>query len=166
MARTNQKDTIKNNHLLLKTEILFPLIAIFDIDSNYIMYGASVEYKLPTKFGIQLNTYWHHGDDEYHKYNGYFLMPEGRYYIKNHFLGIYGKYEYSERIEYDYETTIIILASGILYGYQLEFGKLNLEGVINVGIAKPYFQNRKAVGDEDDLYIDFFLGIRAGWRIF
>ena len=92
LARTNEKDTIKNNHLLLKTEILFPLIAIFDIDSNYIMYGASVEYKLPTKFGIQLNTYWHHGDDEYHKYNGYFLMPEGRYYMKNHFLGIYGKY--------------------------------------------------------------------------
>ena len=91
--------------------------------------------------------------------------------MKNFIIGIYTRFQVENVINYSIhnrKTKNIILAIGPVCGYQIEFGRFNIEGTINVGIRKIYWPNGRSVGGvpDDSVDYDFLAGIKVGWKIF
>lgn len=167
-AKSDNPDTLATNHLLLKTDILVPV-------------GLLMEYKTRSRFSYQLSGYFLIGpyrkqDYEDIQINGsYMVNATFRYYIRNHFVGLYLQYAHLEdNVSMYAPFKQVYFSFGPHYGYQKEWGKFNLEGNIGLGISK----NTEHVGytkfglyyfDDDDFYspfVDLYLSIGIGYRIF
>ena len=88
-------DTVGQRSLLVKTEILLPILTI--VQDEGIILSLSAEYKTKSKISYQLTGYITQNDNEYSNYKSYIILPEARYYLKNHFVGLYMKYHNNYR---------------------------------------------------------------------
>ena len=171
-AQPTKLNSINHRHLLVKAEVLMTIFGLVNPENNSIKGGISGEFKFNSKFSTQLSIYLNHLNEEDFEIKGILLVPEVRYYLQNHFVGLYIKYQRNQNVhEYDAIGNPIprinSYAVGPLYGYQHEFGKFNLEGFLNVGIGKgivPKYINNPYI--ENGIYLDFLLGIKAGWKFF
>ncbi len=167
-AHTESYDTVTNKHLLVKTDILFPI-------------GLMVEYKTKEILSYQLAGHyfirplWKQDNEDLQLEGSYELHGEFRYYIRNQFIGAYFTYAhlednmsmYAPYKQYNYSI-------GPMYGYQKEWGRFNLEGLIGIGLSKNiHHEGFTKVGlyffKDDDYYSPFLalrLSIGAGFRIF
>lgn len=165
---TQGQDHSSKNHLYVKADILSPVLSLLPSIKTY-TFGASLEYKLKSKWGVQLNGYYYWEDNSrVFDREGFFVMPELRYYINEHLIGIYLKsdnYQYAKPYnpvfdEIWFQNTAI----GILYGYQKEINRFVIEGRVGFGVSLntknfQYYQ-------KDDAMVDTILAVNIGWKIY
>ncbi len=160
-----EADSVKNDHLLVKTEILLPISKLIDPENSALVLALSGEYKFNNRISTQLSIYYLYNNQNVSE--DLMFMPEARYYLRNHFLGIYLKYmNYNLLNNTNYNTNGGYYALGVLYGHQWEFGKFNIEGFAGAGMFKEYYSD-----DFENIYpanieLDLLIGIQVGWKIF
>jgi hypothetical protein len=167
-SKTENTDTLTNTHLIVKTDILFPI-------------GLMVEYKTKPATSFQLSG--HYSMRPFRKYDYYDFQTQGsyevladvRHYFNNHFVGIYIKYaHFEDNVSIYAPFKQVYFSFGLMYGYQKEWGRFNLEGLIGFGISATIeHEGSTKIGlyyfDGKDYYspfIDARLSICVGYRIF
>jgi hypothetical protein len=168
-AQPPDADTVKRNHLLVKTEVLLPLLTWIDTKNDPIIFGVAGELKFKSRFSAQLSVYYLYVKNEDIKERGFLFMPEARYYMGHHFLGVYFKFLREQIVNYtmyNKEVPRNFYSSGVLYGYQREFGRFSIEGFLNAGIRKMVYPNGSYGPSENKTDFDFFIGGLIGWRVF
>lgn len=171
-------DSSRVDHLVIKTDILWPTTHFLSPDNSTLLYTFALEYRISKRFGVQLNGSFYRNPESDYRTSGYFLYPEVRFFLRNHFVGLYTKAgNYFDEL-YSYNTPEgikhpdnLYLAIGVLYGYQLDLGRFQIEGRIGVGITKEFDQfgasgNGTIDFSYEDVYWDAILGINVGYRIF
>jgi hypothetical protein len=178
-SNSSESDTDKKNELFVKFDIFYPIIDLFGDDNEEYTYGMAFEYKFKNRISANLSGYLFQFDDGSIYKKGFAIIPEGRYYIKGHFVGAFLKYEQrnivdgpiylvstSRMLEYEFLWTL-----GGLYGYQLELGRFNLEGRLGIGVAHNYYHHVESRGydknnSEGSFFPEMVLAINIGYRIF
>jgi hypothetical protein len=169
-------DSLSSKHLIIKTDILFPIAYLISPENTSSLITLAVEYKINRKFSLQLSGSFFLKTESNDDSGGYFFVPEGRYFLKHHFVGIYtkaGLFKHAAYVDpyHAYSKNDRYLAIGGLYGYQRDIGRFNIEARIGFGIAKEYYKTGPAGNGsfnftDDDPYLDAILGINVGYRIF
>jgi len=174
----NQRDSVKSNHLTIKTDVLFPTAYLIDPEVFAKMFTLAIEYRASNQVSIQLNASYLYRSELNDDSRAYLIIPEFRHFFNHHFAGAYLSFGNSLLDRESYPTPKGIayqdnlrFALGVLYGYQREFGRLQLEGRIGFGIAKEYMQfgatgNGAIKLSDEDAFFDAILGINVGYRIF
>lgn len=174
-AQTNNADTLKHHHLLVKTDLLALAQNFLPADGSNYNYALSVEFKLKSRFSLQLSCYLYKFPGDVNR-QGHEIIPEVRYYLKNQFIGMYTSFDHYMNL---YDDNVIwssrpaeerFVAIGALYGYQREFGRFIIEGRLGIGIANSYVNRPIGSGAyefaEFGPYLDAILAINVGWKIF
>lgn len=171
-SQTREQDHSSSNHLYLKADVLSPVLSLLPSIKTY-TFGASIEYKIKSRWGLQLNGYYYWGDN-YHPNDtkGFMITPEGRYYFNEHFVGAYFKFDnyeyYYSHNSFSPEGMNKNIGIGALYGYQKVIKRFVIEGRIGIGVntnvENNYFYRRYP----EDLPIlwDVLLAVNVGWKIF
>lgn len=174
----SHSDSTRTDHLVIKADILWPVAHLLSPENSTLLYTFSLEYRINKRFGVQLNGSFYRNPESDNRSGGYFIYPEGRLFLKNHFVGLYLKagnyrdelFAYSTPDGTKYPDNLY-LAIGVLYGYQLALGRFQLEGRIGFGITKE-FEQFGATGNgaidfsAEDPYWDAILGLNVGYLIF
>lgn len=174
-ALTNEADTTRSNQLLVKTSIFYPVALFISNDEFRPLLSLFIEYKTKPALNFGIGGNLSKGKNENEGIYNYEIIPEYRYYKRNHFFGGFIKFS-------DFESNTLSnipfrqknIAFGLQYGYQKEWGRFNLEGRLGFGLAYmlEHYGNTK-IGlyffNDDDYYspfIDLLLDIYIGYRIF
>lgn len=174
-AKPPEADTVKRNHLIVKLNILLPIEYIISPNNGYLL-SLPLEYKTKSPIAVQFTTTYDHGLKMDEGDEALEFTLEGRYYFKNHYTGIYGKYETFHIKRYLHSDKWArwkeqYAAFGAFYGYQREFNRLIIEGQAGAGIQFNLNDSERSLNYpypkvSSEPFIDILLAIYLGWRIF
>jgi hypothetical protein len=174
-AKPHEVDTVKRDHLIVKLNLLWSVVYIGSPNNGYLL-SLPLEYRTKSAIGFQLTTTYDHGLIVDEGDAALKVIPEIRYYFKNHFTGIYTKYEAIDRTRFLHsdrlaEWTEKNTAIGAFYGYQWVFNRLIVEGQAGAGIIFNLDNSARSMNYpyptiNKDPSVDVLLAIHVGWRIF
>lgn len=175
VASSPEADTVMRNHLLVKLNLLWTVVYIGSPNDGFLL-SLPLEYKTKSAIGVQLTTTYDHGLIVDEGDVALKFTPEVRYYFRNHFTGIYMKYETiqttkplpSDRWAKWNEQN---MAFGAFYGYRREFNRLIIEGQAGAGILVNLNDSARSMNYPyptvyNQTSADILLAIYLGWRIF